>query len=182
MRAASSASRSSRAASSASRWARASSSASRSRRAASSAASRELIASSTASARSSKAIEKDSVATAGGSISGAVADSTSGRTSDASASSVGTLAACSLGRLGSSTANAIAGVPCAEFPFAVRTADRPPSAATEQTGQSRMAGEHSLPHSGQIQYSIYINSRPKAVRYLSVSYPTFIDHGPYVAK
>src|SRR5580658_5984341 len=39
-------------------------------------------------------------------------------------------------------------------------------------GHSRMAGEHSCPHSGQIQYSIYIHSRTKVLLYLSVTHPT----------
>jgi len=37
-----------------------------------------------------------------------------------------------------------------------------------------MAGEHSCPHSGQIQYSIYIHSRTKVHLNLSVSYPTLV--------
>jgi hypothetical protein len=36
-----------------------------------------------------------------------------------------------------------------------------------------MAGEHSCPHSGQIQYSIYIHSRTKVLLYLSVTHPSF---------
>ncbi len=57
-------------------------------------------------------------------------------------------------------------------------ADAGPEAALGEAGgavhvgHSRMAGEHSCPHSGQIQYSIYIHSRTKVLLYLSVTHPT----------
>jgi len=41
-----------------------------------------------------------------------------------------------------------------------------------QVGHSRMAGEHSCPHSGQIQYSIYIHSRTKVLLHLSATNPS----------
>lgn len=47
-------------------------------------------------------------------------------------------------------------------------------ATAAQVGHSRMAGEHSSPHSGQIQYSICIHSRTKVVLYLSVTHPSFL--------
>jgi hypothetical protein len=81
--------------------------------------------------------------------------------------------------------------PAIKFPFAETSAGASiawpsfadaTSSATAHAGQSRMAGEHSRPHSGQIQYSIYINSRPKAFGYLSGTHPTFSEHEPYVAN
>ncbi|HYL37808.1 MAG TPA: hypothetical protein VEV17_17975 [Bryobacteraceae bacterium] len=52
------------------------------------------------------------------------------------------------------------------------------AAGTEQAGQSRTAGEHSRPHSGQIQYSIHNKFRLKALWDLSGTYPTFPTRGP----
>src|SRR5579863_1763183 len=50
--------------------------------------------------------------------------------------------------------------------IAVLTPLRSASGGAAQVGHSRMAGEHSWPHSGQIQYSIYIHSRTKVLLYL----------------